>query len=167
MSASSHRALSRLSALLAALACALWLAACATAAKSPSVTLAGVDIESIGLLEQRYVLQLRVSNPNAFDIPVEGLSFAVDLNGKPFGNGVSNAAVTIPRFGEAMLAVRMTSNLSAFLKQWREAPRAEGGIDYRVQGKMHVRGYGELPFDKRGEVALPAWAGGEKRRGEI
>lgn len=134
----------------------LFLAACATRFERPSVSLAGVDIESLGLFEQRYVLQLRVKNPNGVDIPVEGLNFTVDLNGRHFADGVSNMAVTIPRMGEAVLTVKASSDLAAFLRQWR-GMESEGrsGLEYRVKGTLRVSGYGAQPFDQKGEVGLP------------
>ncbi|MBS1191246.1 MAG: Water Stress and Hypersensitive response domain protein [Rhodocyclaceae bacterium] len=145
---------------------ALLLAACAAPiTKAPAVTLAGVDIESLGLFEQRFILTLRVRNPNEVDIPVEGLVFDVELNGRHFADGVSGLAVTIPRLGEAMLEVRATSNLAAFLRQWRDMEKAgRPGLDYRVRGNLRVAGYGELPFDHRGEAAFPKLLpGGEGR----
>lgn len=140
-----------------ALALALFLAACASVIpQPPKVALAGLDIESIGLFEQRFILQLRVTNPNNVDIPVEGINFDVDVNGRHFANGISNLAVTIPRQGETVLEVRATSNLAAFLRQWQESEKSgEPGLDYRVKGNLRVSGYGALPFDHRGEALLP------------
>jgi LEA14-like dessication related protein len=142
---------------IVAWALALFLCACAARMEKPTVTLADLDIESVGLFEQQFLLKLRVKNPNDVDIPVEGLNFDVELNGKPFASGVSNQAVTIPRLGEAVLPVRATSNLAAFLRQWKD-PESLGrpGLDYRVRGNLRVSGYGALPFDHRGQVAVPS-----------
>lgn len=149
---------------LLALALILLAAACATVIRTPpSVSLAGVDLESIGLFEQRYVLQLRLRNPNDADIPIEGLSFDVEVNGMHFASGLSNAVVRVPRLGEALVEVPATSNLGAFLRQWREL--RQGGrdsLDYRIKGSVRVTGYGAIPFDHKGEVPLPNLIGGEK-----
>jgi len=139
-----------------ALAGALLLAACASLWTPPSVSLAGVDIESLGLFEQRFLLKLRVTNPNAFDIPVEGLDFVVELNGRHFADGISKVGVIIPGGGETVLAVRASSNLAAFLRQWKDFEKGgRSALDYRVKGTIRVSGRGELPFDRRGEVDLP------------
>lgn len=148
-----------------ALALALLLAACAPViSKPPAVTLAGVDLESIGLFEQRYILQLRVTNPNDSDIPVEGVSFDIELNGMHFASGVSNSAVTIPRLGEALLEVKATSNLASFMRQLRDLNKdGKSGLDYRIKGDLRVSGYGAVPFDRAGEVAFPDFSDfGEK-----
>lgn len=147
-------------------ALALFLSAC-TGFSKPTVALAGIDIASVGLLEQRFVLKLRVNNPNDFDIPVEGLDFAMELNGQPFAQGVSNTATTVPRRGEAVLEVKTSSNLAHFLRQWREVEskgEGKGGaLDYRLKGKVRVAGYGEWPFEQRGEVPLPRLSGRGER----
>lgn len=144
---------------------ALLLTACAAfVSKPPEVTLAGLDLESIGLFEQRYVLQLRVRNPNDADIPVDGLSFEVEVNGTHFASGISNQAVTIPRLGEAVLEVPATSNLASFLRQWRDPEQGgPAGLDYRIHGSLRVAGHGALPFDHEGEVPLPSLPGGGER----
>lgn len=135
---------------------AFFLCACATQFAKPSVSLVGVDIESLGLFEQRFLIKLRVKNPNNLDIPVEGISFDVELNGRPFANGVSNVAVTIPRYGEAVLDIKASSSLASFLRQWRELEKAgRTGLDYRVKGHLQVSGYGALPFDYRDEITFP------------
>lgn len=148
-----------------ALVLALLLAACAPViSKPPAVTLAGVDLESIGLFEQRYVLQLRVTNPNDSDIPVEGVSFDIELNGMHFATGVSNAAVTVPRLGEALLEVKATSNLASFMRQLRDQ-RKDGrdGLDYRIKGNLRVPGHGALPFERKGELAFPELPGFDEK----
>lgn len=136
---------------------ALFLCACAVRMEKPTVTLADLDIESVGLFEQQFLLKLRVRNPNNVEIPVEGLDFAMELNGRPFASGVSNTAVTIPRLGETLLSVRATSNLASLLEQWRDlGDLVRPGLDYRVRGNLRVSGYGVLPFDHRGQAALPS-----------
>lgn len=150
---------------LIGVALALLLAACVTAiTKPPAVSLAGVDLDSIGLFEQRYVLQLRVLNPNDTDIPVQGLAFDVELNGMHFASGVSNSAVTVPRLGEALLEVKVTSNLASFMRQLRDLQKSgRNGLDYRIKGNLQVSGYGALPFNQKGELPFPDFADfGEK-----
>jgi LEA14-like dessication related protein len=77
------------------------LAACANLAglsQKPEVSLAGLKLTQLGLFEQRFSLQLRIQNPNDVDLPIDGLTFDVELNGQPFLKGVSDKAVRVPRF---------------------------------------------------------------------
>ena len=73
--------------------------------QTPSVTVASIEVIEAGLFEQRLAFKLRVLNPNNVEIPINGLSFEVELNGEPFAKGVSDKAVKVPRMGEAMLDV--------------------------------------------------------------
>ena len=54
-----------------------------------SVTLSDIQPGEMGLLEQEYLIKIRVQNPNNVEIPVSGLSYRIELNGKYFAKGVS------------------------------------------------------------------------------
>ncbi|MEN8803655.1 MAG: LEA type 2 family protein, partial [Thiogranum sp.] len=71
--------------------------------ESPRVTLVGLKLISAELLEQRYQVNLRVMNPNAFELPVRGIDFRLDINGQAFADGVSNQAVDVPAYGENII----------------------------------------------------------------
>jgi len=135
------------------------LAACAGLSglsQKPEISLAGLDLLELGLFEQRFAFRLRIRNPNDVALPISGLTFAVDLNGQPFASGLSDKAVTVPRFGEAVLDVTATSNLGSVLRQLRELQK--GGrerVDYRLSGRVMVDGLGALPFERKGEIEMP------------
>jgi len=95
--------------------------ACAQTAQRPKldVSITELGAAQIGVLEQTYSLKLRVQNPNPMDISTDGLSFDIEINGKPFARGVSNESVTIPRLGEAMVTVQAVSDLSGLIQQMR------------------------------------------------
>ena len=101
-------------------------------------------------------LRLRVQNPNDVDLPIRGLTFDVELNGQPFAKGLSDQAVVVPRFGEAVLEVKATSNLGSVLRQLREL-RESGRerVDYRMFGRITLDGLGSLPFERKGEIDTP------------
>ncbi|MCB1961187.1 MAG: LEA type 2 family protein [Rhodocyclaceae bacterium] len=121
----------------------------------PEVSVADLRLIEAGLLEQRFGLSLRVLNPNDVDIPVEGLRFAVELNGKPFARGVSGAAVTIPRLGEAVLEVEAVSSLAGMLRQLRAFGAERQRIDYRIAGELVTGGLrAAMPFERSGEIDL-------------
>ena len=65
------------------------------------------DIQPIGggLLSQRFLIVLRLQNPNDRDLHVSGLDFNLDLNDTRFASGVSNQRVTIPRLGSETVLV--------------------------------------------------------------
>ncbi|WP_323002536.1 LEA type 2 family protein [Denitromonas sp.] len=137
-------------------AAALTLAGCASLPlnmQPPEVSVSDLRLLDVGLLEQRFGLSLRVLNPNDAEIPIDGLSFTVELNGKPFAKGVSNQAVTVPRLSEAMLEVEAVSSLSGLLRQFGSMARGQERIDYRIYGTLYTGNlFGGVPFDQKGEV---------------
>lgn len=122
----------------------------------PHVTVADIDLLDATLLEQRFALKLRVQNPNDADIAIRGLSVDVEVNGQHFARGVSDQAVTLPRFGEALMEVNAVSDLGSL---WRQimALRKGGheGLEYRIAGRLAMGTLGDVPFESRGELKLP------------
>lgn len=70
----------------------LLLNACATLMQQfdpPYGNLAGLELKELGLLEQRYLLKLRVQNPNSVPLPIAGMNYDLAINNKKFARGVS------------------------------------------------------------------------------
>ncbi len=125
--------------------------------QKPEVSVAGLKLVQVGVFEQRFALKLRVQNPNDVELRINGLSVEVELNGQPFITGLSDKGVTVPRFGEAVLEVMAASTLGSALKQLRELQK--GGrerIDYRIVGRLNLSGIGTVPFERRGDLQMPA-----------
>ena len=105
---------------LAIVLVALLLGGCAGLqpyAETPRVSLVSIKPLDMQMLEQRFVLELRIMNPNSAAIPVSGLSYALEINQREFAYGVSQQAVTIPPYGEALLQVEVVSNLLNVMRQ--------------------------------------------------
>lgn len=133
------------------------LAACAPRLQKPEISLAGIDLVGLGLLEQRFVLKLRIRNPNDVDLPVNALSFDVELNGRHFARGVSDKPVIIPRQGETILEVKTVSRLGDVLQPLRNLLKnGRERIGYRIFGSVDLEGFGSFPFDRSGDVPLSA-----------
>lgn len=136
----------------------LLLAGCATLAgitEKPRVSLKGLEPLEIGLFEQRFLLQLRVENPNTVAIPIQGLSFEVELNGQPFATGLSDKAITLAPMGEGVVDVKATSSLGRLLKQFKAMSKEDRRqVDYRIVGKLRSPTLGSLPFESKGQVSL-------------
>jgi LEA14-like dessication related protein len=138
------------------------LGACATLSPykdSPRVSLVSIQPQEIGMLEQRFGLQLRILNPNDVAIPVEGLSYAIEINDREFAYGVSRQSVEIPAFGEALLDVEVASNLLNVMQQLQALhSESRNSLAYRLTGKISLANSpASLPFDYSGELTyLPA-----------
>ena len=93
-----------------------------------------------------------------------GLDFSIDLNGRRFASGVSAEAIVVPRYGEAVLNVDVSSNVFRVFEQLRAigSGKAER-FSYRISGNISVANrYFKLPFEREGEVDLRMDANGHK-----
>lgn len=134
----------------------LGLAACSSLplnAVAPTVSVANVEIKSLGLFEQRFDVGLRVGNPNDFDLTIEALEFELEVNGRPLANGVSRVPTLIPAAASAMLRVDAFMQSKNLIQQIKTLPpdTLQDGVPYRVRGRVRTdRSSGWLPFDHAG-----------------
>jgi LEA14-like dessication related protein len=127
--------------------------------EAPRVSLVSIQPKEMGVLEQRYGLQLRILNPNDTALPVAGMQYSLQINDREFAYGVSRQPVSIPAYGEALLDVDVVSNLLSVLQQLQEANTGkQGSLKYRLSGSLSLENrLGKLPFDYHGELNyLPA-----------
>ena len=139
------------------LCCATTLTACSFFGgyqETPRVSLVSIQPLEMGLLEQRYGLQLRILNPNDNEIPVKGLSYSIEINGHEFAYGVSRQPVSIPAFSEALLDVEVVSNLLNVLQQFQEmSSENNDSLHYRLRGKLSLaKSLAKLPFNVEGKL---------------
>lgn len=125
------------------------------------VQLAGLDpLESEGL-ELRFLCRLRVQNPNDTAIDYRGVAVDLRVRGSPFASGVSDAAGTIPAFGEAVVQIPITISAINMARvvigfAMGEGPRK---VDYVMNGKLGGGPFGTQRFTSSGELTLPGTGG--------
>ncbi|MBT8430696.1 MAG: LEA type 2 family protein [Gammaproteobacteria bacterium] len=138
----------------------LFLTACAgvDSYRDPiRVTVSGIQVLESTLLEQLYLVTLRIQNHNEEPISIRGGSFDLEINGKDFGSGVTDQAVTVPGYSDAKVEVRMVSTVFGMLRliqSMRE--RTDQSMQYEISGRLSAEGVlGGLPFREEGEISLP------------
>ncbi len=157
--------MTRLFASTAVFVAVLSLGACVT---PKSVEAPRIALQNVRLLEARGLMQmirvdLMVSNPNDFDIPLTGLDFIMTVNGKDFAEGLSNAAVNLPRRGRATVPVDVSISMLAVLLQL-QAVQKQGSLDYHLTGTAfldHVL-LPKVDFDRKGSLGLRNDGGGRR-----
>ncbi|MGB5441912.1 MAG: LEA type 2 family protein [Gammaproteobacteria bacterium] len=137
--------------------CAAALTACSSFGgyeETPRVSLVSIQPLEMGLLEQRYALQLRIMNPNDVTIPMKGLSYSIDINDHEFAYGVSRQPVSIPPFSEALLDVEVVSNLLNVMRQFQQmSDDTNESLKYRLSGNISLgTRLRRLPFNVEGEL---------------
>lgn len=127
----------------------------------PQVRLADLRPMAGGLLEQRFRLDLRVTNPNDFSLNIRAVSVDLDLNGQPFASGLSNQSARIPALGNAVVPVEVSSGILDLARQLLGMSQTTE-FSYRLKGTAYLGGLsgGDVPFEQSGSLGLGAPAGG-------
>jgi LEA14-like dessication related protein len=122
------------------------------------VAVAGIEPLQGEGLELRMLVKLRVQNPNDEPLVYNGAYLKLEVLDKTFATGVSDEAGSVPRFGEAVIAVPVT--VSAF----RMVRYAMGMLDgkpiekvgYQLSGKLNQSAFSAVRFKSTGEIDLRA-----------
>jgi len=99
-------------------------------------------------LEQRLQVDLRIRNPNDFDLFVTGIDFTLNLNGKRLARGLSNKDFTVPRLSDAVVLVQTSTSTFDVVGQFLNLSRSQD-LSYNITGLLHLKD-GRLAFDNSG-----------------
>ena len=124
------------------------------------VTVAGIEPLQGEGMELRLLVKLRVQNPNDSPVAYNGVALEMNVQGKTFASGVSDASGSVARFGESVIEVPMT--ISAFRMVLQAIGMMRGGgtdkIQYEMKGKLSGSGFGTNRFSTKGEFDMPTGA---------
>src|SRR5512137_1537210 len=138
---SGLRSLMRISCLALA---TLLAAGCASLPKRDplQVTVAGIESLPGEGMELRLLVKLRVQNPNDTPVEFNGAALNLDVMGRRFASGVSDETGTVPRFGEAIVAVPVTVSVLRMARQFMGMldGKPVERINYSMSGKLHGAG---------------------------
>lgn len=90
-------------------------------------------------LEQRFLIGLRILNPNRDAIHVSGMTYSVSLRGQKIVSGVSSDLPRIPGYGEAEVELEASTNLLAGARILLDLMnRPTESIDYELEARLDV-----------------------------
>jgi LEA14-like dessication related protein len=121
------------------------LQACATV--SPSFEPPKVNITSLEMLEpqglsQRFKIGLVVTNPNAKDLPLTGMSYSLSLNGYDLINGASNKLPALTAYSETPITIEAATDLFAALRFLNAlANQPQDALNYEFSAKLDLGGW--------------------------
>lgn len=104
------------------------------------------------------LVKLRIQNPNDLPLDFNGMSVQIDVQGKHFATGVSDAVGSVPRFGETIIGVPVSVSIFRIAHQaiGIMANEYRGRIAYEMTGKLAGPAFNSLHFKSSGELTLPA-----------
>lgn len=131
--------------LLAAMAgCASWF----IKGEAPEVLVTNLTPLESTPFEQRLKVDLRIRNPNEYDLQVTGLDFRLELNGKRLARGFGNKEFTVPRLSDVVVSVDTSTSTLDVVRQVLGLRKTQE-LAYGITGVLHLKD-GRLPFDNTG-----------------
>lgn len=121
------------------------------------VIVAGVEPLQGEGLELRMLVKLRIQNPNDLPLDFNGVAVQMDVQGKPFATGVSDAVGSIPRYGEVVVGVPMSVSVIRIAHQAIGVMTHEfrGKLAYEITGKLAGPTFRSVHFKSAGAFTLP------------
>ncbi len=126
--------------------CASWL----MKGEPPEVLVSNVTPLEASAFEQRLQVDLRIRNPNDFDLAVTGIDFRLDLNGNRLARGLGNKELIVPRLSDAVTSVETSTSTLQVVRQLLSFS-GDQSLTYHVTGVLHTKD-GRLPFDNSGTL---------------
>jgi len=143
---------------IAGLSLSSLLGACAALPKyeAPKLSVVSLKMQGGDIFSQRVLVRMRVFNPNARELPIEGLTYTIEVNDAELGNGATAAPFTVPAMGEAEFDMNITANLAGALAKLLSRRNSSEALDYRLRGNVNLSSgfLRRIPFDERGTVKL-------------
>ena len=121
--------------------------------QTPTVHYAGSEIKDTSLYEATIDFLIRVDNPNPISLPINGLSYTVDVNGKKILSGSAQPGKQVPAKASLDLAVPVTVRYEEILDSLQELMHKDT-FEYAVKGDIDM-GFFKLPYDASGTIPLP------------
>ena len=135
--------------------------------ETPEVEFVGLKAIEASAFEQKLEVRMKVTNPNAIELPVNGLDVDIELAEEPFAHGVSARQFVVPAQGEAEFDMLVTANVATALLKIAGGGRKAEEIGYKLKGKLSTK-IGMLrtiPFEQTGTLPLSDLLGKRRKGG--
>jgi len=123
--------------------------------KQPQLRLVNIEVETLKLLEQKFILHLQVDNPNNLPLALHRVSYQLWLNNLELGSGQLDKRLSIPANDSRILQVPLHTNLWQHLKPLSAALKnPQNPLQYRLEGKIKSGWFfgSNWRFNSQGEI---------------
>lgn len=111
---------------------------------SPNYEHPNVELTSVNMLpptgfEQNFEVGLKLINPNNFELPLNGISYRINLLGETLAQGVTSDIPTVPAYGESRFTVSVSTSLIGGLQVIKALMNTQGqDVTYQLEAKLDV-----------------------------
>jgi LEA14-like dessication related protein len=110
-------------------------------------------------MEARFLVRLRIVNPNSIPLEIEGMAYDISIRDSKILSGVSNQAMKVGAYDEGVAELEVAAGMFgslALLRDLMSNPVA-GGLPYKLNAKLSRRGLGgTLRVSREGQINISA-----------
>jgi len=110
-------------------------------------------------MEARFLVRLRVVNPNAIPLEVNGMSYDVFIRDSKVLSGVSNEGLKVGAYSESVAELEVAAGMFGSLALIRDllSNPTDGGLPYKLNAKLSRSGLGgAIRVSREGTIDLNA-----------
>ncbi|MFT7289474.1 MAG: LEA14-like dessication related protein [Halieaceae bacterium] len=140
---------------------AILLTGCASVGMSdydePEVELLALEPMASQGMEARFLLRLRIVNPNSIPLAIEGMAYEVYIRDSKVLSGVSNQALNVEPYSESIAELEVAAGMLGSLALIRDlmSNPVDGGLPYRLKAKLSRKGLGgAIRVSREGSIDL-------------
>jgi LEA14-like dessication related protein len=124
--------------------------------EAPKLSVVSLKMQGGDIFSQRVLVRMRVFNPNTRELPIEGLTYSIEVNDAELGNGGTTTPFVVPAMGEAEFDMQITANVAGALVKLLTRRNSSESLEYRLRGNVNLSSgfLRRIPFDERGSVKL-------------
>ena len=134
------------------------LAACAIQPGGDPLTVgvAGLELLPSEGMEGRFLVKVRLENPNEAPVAFNGVSISLNMGDSQLASGVSDASGTIPRFGETVLAVPVAVPLTSIVGEVLSLASGNlSHLNFALRGRLAQPDLRGVDFNSTANLELP------------
>lgn len=120
--------------------------------KSPIVNLKSVSVQDPSLKDAQFVFHFSVQNPNEKDFEIDQIKYDLELNGKPFTQGIYSEKVKLASQSTVVVPLPVRIQYKDLMLSLTDYLQKKS-IPYKLKGVVKV-GLISVPFDDSGVVEL-------------
>lgn len=122
------------------------------------------DVELVGLtplpgsaMEARFLVKLRIVNPNPIPLEIDGMAYDLSIRGSKLLSGVSNNGLRVEAYGESTAELEVAAGMLGSLALIRDlmSNPPDQGLPYKLNAKLSRKGFGSaLRVSREGVLDL-------------
>lgn len=130
------------------------------AVKIPSIAVDGLNVKNVSMAGAEMELQLRMNNPNAFDLLLNSVDYELQVNGNPWASGLGMQQARVGSKGESLITIPVAVDFAQIGLSVYQMLSGGEQVEYAFTGSLDLGTslpllqQATLPFDTAGQLTI-------------